>query len=77
MRILTSILFIAVLFYAVLAKPELSSQVTVFEYKFDYNTSEKKANELGAQGWELVAVQSTGPGLANNVPTYVFKRVKK
>lgn len=47
-----------------------------FEYKFEYGPSEKKANELGREGWELVAVQSTGPGAGNNVPTYVFKRSK-
>lgn len=47
-----------------------------WEYKFLYEASEKKSNELGSQGWELVAIQSTGPGLANNVPTYVFKRQK-
>jgi hypothetical protein len=47
-----------------------------FEYKFEFNPSEKKANELGALGWELVAIQSTGPGTGNNIPTYVFRRVK-
>ncbi len=48
-----------------------------WEYKFDFSTTEKKANELGMQGWELVAIQSTGPGLGNNVSTYVFKRIRQ
>jgi hypothetical protein len=48
-----------------------------WEYKFDYSASEKKANELGSQGWELIAIQSTGPGLGNNVATYVYKRLKQ
>lgn len=48
-----------------------------WEYKFDFSTTEKKANELGSQGWELVAIQSTGPGLGNNVSTYVFKRIRQ
>jgi hypothetical protein len=53
-----------------------SSSKTTWEYKFEYSPSEKKVNELGAQGWELAAIQSTGPGLGNNVATYVFKRQK-
>lgn len=48
-----------------------------WEYKFDFSTTEKKANELGSQGWELVAIQGTGPGLGNNVSTYVFKRIRQ
>lgn len=47
-----------------------------WEYKFLYECSEKKANSLGQEGWELTAIQSTGPGIGNNVPTYVFKRPK-
>lgn len=47
-----------------------------WEYKFDFSNTEKKANEMGTLGWELVAIQSTGPGLGNNVPTYVFRRPK-
>lgn len=49
---------------------------TQWEYKFEYATREKKANELGAQGWELVAVSSLGSGPTSNVAEYVFKRAK-
>lgn len=47
-----------------------------WEYKFEYNVSEKKANTLGANGWELVAVGSAGSGITSNVETYVFKRAR-
>ena len=51
-------------------------QRATYEYKFEFDCSEKKANSLGSEGWELVAIQSTGPGTGNNVPTYVFRRSK-
>lgn len=51
------------------------SQRATWEYKLEYKMSEKKANELGAQGWDLAAIESTsGAGLGTNVPVYVFKR---
>ena len=49
---------------------------TQYEYKFEYNLKEKKANELGAQGWELVALTSSGSDTATSVEIYVFKRAK-
>lgn len=51
-------------------------QQRAWEYKFEYKMDEKKANNLGSDGWELAAIESPGPGIANNVPTYVFKRLK-
>lgn len=54
----------------------IQSQPKVWEYKFIFEANEKRANQLGQDGWELIAIQSTGPGLGNNVPTYVFKRAK-
>jgi hypothetical protein len=42
------------------------------EYKFEHSPSEKKVNELGSQGWELVAIQSPSQNIV--VATYVFKR---
>jgi hypothetical protein len=51
-------------------------QKTQWEYKFEYNLSEKKANALGAEGWELVTASSTGSGPTSNVETFVFKRPK-
>lgn len=55
-----------------------NQKVVAWEYKFEYSASEKKANELGLQGWELVAIQSPSTaGFGNNIPTYVFKRERK
>jgi hypothetical protein len=45
-----------------------------FEYKFENGVTEKKANELGADGWELVAVLPAGAGRV--VPEYIFKRAR-
>ena len=30
-------------------------KTTLWEYKFEYKMNEKKANDLGSQGWELSA----------------------
>lgn len=46
-----------------------------YEYKFEYNAKEKKVNELAAQGWELVAIDSGGSDISS-VSTFVFKRAK-
>lgn len=47
----------------------------IFEYKYEDKPSEKKANDLGADGWELVAIQSA---TSNNYSAiYVFKREKR
>jgi len=45
-----------------------------WEYKFEYAIKEKKANALGAEGWELVAIGAPGSGITSNVETFVFKR---
>ena len=48
-----------------------------WEYRFEYGPSETKANEIGAEGWEFVAVHTAVPGATNNAPMYVFKRVRQ
>lgn len=49
-----------------------------WEYKLEFKMDEQKANRLGAEGWELAAIESTSTaGIAKNVPTYVFKRPKQ
>lgn len=45
-----------------------------YEYKFEDAPTEKRANALGIEGWELVAIESQGP--KRIVPVYVFKRPK-
>lgn len=71
----TLIIFVVLLAVFAISIGAAQSHPT-WEYKFVYEASEKKANQLGQEGWELVAIQSTGPGLGNNVPAYVFKRSK-
>lgn len=71
------ILLALLLVLSVLSLSAIPQQPKQWEYKFEYTVNEKKANELGAQGWELTAIESTsGAGLGRNVPTYVFKRAK-
>jgi hypothetical protein len=50
---------------------------TRWEYRFEYGPSEKSANEIGAEGWEFVAVHAAVPGAANKAPMYVFKRARQ
>lgn len=48
-----------------------------WEYHLEYKLDERKANQLGAEGWELVAGSSNPGGLANNIIIWVFKRPKQ
>lgn len=71
---LTITLLLILSAFTISAIPQQSKQ---WEYKFEYKMNEKKANDLGSQGWELSAIESTsGAGIATNIPVYVFKRVK-
>lgn len=69
--LITLMLTLGLLFTVAAQQPR-----TNWEYKFEFNLSEKKANSLGAEGWELVTASSAGSGLASNVETFVFKRAK-
>lgn len=72
-----TLLLIAVLLLTVIvATAGNYPQQKTWEYKIEFNIREKKANELGAQGWELVAVGSAGSGPTSNVTEYVFKRAR-
>ena len=44
-----------------------------WEYKIEYKMNEKKANALGAEGWELAAISASGSGIGMT-DGYVFKR---
>lgn len=69
------LLIIAVLLLTVIiAIGWTTPQPTTWEYKFEYDVREKKANELGAQGWELVSVSLTSG--SSSVNEYAFKRRK-
>jgi hypothetical protein len=67
-----ALLVIAVLLFAGFAQTSKPQ----YEYKFENNISEQKANELGAQGWELVAAPTVISGGMHNVVAYVFKRAR-
>lgn len=45
-----------------------------WEYKVEHSPGESKINQLGDEGWELVAIQSPSQNIL--VSTYVFKRPK-
>lgn len=47
-----------------------------WEYRFAGSMTENKANELGAQGWELVTVDSKPMMGGGAIGNYVFKRPK-
>lgn len=72
MKTLLTVLLLAVCLLTVSA----TSQRPSWEYKFEYKMSEKKANDLAAEGWELIIASSHGSGPASNVTEYVFRRPK-
>jgi hypothetical protein len=49
-----------------------------WEYKVEYHgtISEKKLNELGAEGWELVSTEISIKNGDSNVTSFYFKRQK-
>lgn len=46
-----------------------------WEYKIEYNISEKKLNQLADQGWELVAASPEAS--TSNLTGFYFKRPKQ
>lgn len=72
-KVITVLLLLLVCLLSLSAMPQIKPQA--WEYKFEFLVNEKKANQLGAEGWELSAIESTSTaGTTANVPTYVFKR---
>lgn len=51
------------------------SKPVQYEYKIQYDASEKKLNDLAAQGWEVVAVGAGGTSVT--VPVFVLKRPRQ
>jgi hypothetical protein len=45
-----------------------------WEYKVEYNATEKKLNQLGDQGWELVGASPEAS--TSNLTGFYFKRQK-
>jgi predicted Rossmann-fold nucleotide-binding protein len=46
-----------------------------WEYKFQYQCDEKKANALASEGWELINMTASGSGTMTAV-NCAFKRAK-
>lgn len=70
------LLFILVLVVVSIGATAQTSRPT-WEYKFEYKVSEKKANEMASQGWELMAVGNESGGMAaSSVPFMIFRRPK-
>jgi hypothetical protein len=67
----------AVLLLAVLGFTRQTAR-PAFEYRVEYHgtLSEKKLNELGSQGWELVATETTIKNGDSVVHGFYFKRAK-
>lgn len=72
-NLLTILAIVSFLFLFGFTYSQNSKPVT-FEYKFEDGCTEKRANELGAQGWELAGIQAQG-GMRIS-PIYVFKKAK-
>lgn len=69
MKLVTLFLLLCVCLLTISATP----QSRTWEYKFEYRCSDKKANDLGTQGWELVGFANTTPG-NGDFAACVFKR---
>ena len=77
MRILRNLVLIIAVSVLVAFSQTPKPNLVIWEYKFEFQCTEKKANQLGAEGWELVAIQPpSNVGISNNISTYVFKRAK-
>lgn len=70
-RLLSGLLLFAVCVLTISAVP----QTKTWEYKFQYQCDEKKANNLAAEGWELVNMTASGSGMTTAV-NCAFKRAR-
>ena len=59
------------------ANTQTGSAPKQWEYKFDYQCNEKKANAYGVEGWELVATDPSGSGSGASSSGFMFKRPKR
>jgi hypothetical protein len=63
---------LAICLFTLSASPQ---QPKGWEYKFQYQCDEKKANKLADEGWELVNMTTSGSGMTTAV-NCAFKRPK-
>ena len=71
-KLLTALLLSALLLFVGFRQ---NSKPTQYEYKIQHDPSEKKLNELGAQGWEVVAGGTSGTA-SMPAAVFVLKRAK-
>lgn len=72
-KILVTLLILACLFgFAFQSRPAQK-----WEYKVEYHgtISEKKLNELGAEGWELASTEISIKNGDSNITSFYFKRL--
>jgi len=68
------ILIAALLLVSVVSTGFQVRSIQKWEYKIEYNASEKKLNQLGAEGWELVGASPEAS--TSNLTGFYFKREK-
>lgn len=77
-KIYIALLALVLGFYFVNSKSQAAPSPATWEYKLVDSPSEKKCNELGAEGWELVTITTKGgsSSMSMTSPLYAFKRAK-
>ena len=73
--IIALLLALCVSLYFVGSKSYAAPAPQTWEYKFQYQCDEKKANNLAADGWELVNMTASGSGMTTAI-NCAFKRPK-
>ena len=58
------VLMLLFVFVVMIASSQTQSKPPAWEYKFEYKCNEKKADALGAEGWELVSLHESGSGIS-------------
>jgi hypothetical protein len=67
------VLTLGIVFTSVLGNSQI--KIALVEYKFEKECTEKKANQLAVEGWELTEMSTASYG-SIGVVTCVFKRPK-
>jgi len=71
-KIIAASALLVICLFTLSASPQ---QPKGWEYKFQFQCDEKKANTLAAEGWELVNMTASGSGMTTAI-NCAFKRPK-
>jgi len=71
-KLITLSILLLITLFTVSALPQ---KPQTWEYKFQFQCDEKKANDLAAEGWELVNMTASGSSVTTAV-NCAFKRQK-